>query len=130
LLAATPPPAAQWRQLVFLEHADEVSDDESKSQRPQSLAGTLEPADQLDPLQAPSKSGPPFDGVSTGRYTYVEYATGETELYDHTTDPDELTNIAATADAALRAQLSTLVHGMHGCSGAACRAAEEVAAPQ
>lgn len=34
--------------------------------------------------------------VRTSRYAYVEYETGETELYDLVEDPDQLENIAAT----------------------------------
>jgi arylsulfatase A-like enzyme len=34
------------------------------------------------------------------RYRYIQLANGETELYDHQTDPDEFTNIAETDGAA------------------------------
>ena len=34
--------------------------------------------------------------VRTSRYAYVEYETGETELYDLIEDPDQLENIADT----------------------------------
>ena len=32
--------------------------------------------------------------VRSERYRYIRYASGEEELYDHTTDPDEWTNLA------------------------------------
>jgi N-acetylglucosamine-6-sulfatase len=62
-----------------------------------------------------------FTGLRTGRYTYVEYATGEKELYDLETDPYELQNVAgrpayATIEKRLAAELSTMRH----CSGSAC----------
>lgn len=34
-------------------------------------------------------------GVRTDRFRYIRYEDGEEELYDHTTDPDEFTNLAA-----------------------------------
>ena len=72
---------------------------------------------------------PPFVGVVTDRYKYVEYATGEKELYDLSADPYELVNHAgdptwATTQAALASQLgalrarpepdTTIVTGPHG----------------
>ena len=39
---------------------------------------------------------PDYDGVRTGRYVDVEYATGERELYDLRHDPDEIHNLAGT----------------------------------
>ncbi len=129
LLGTNPPPITAWRQSVFLEHAAEVADDEQAS-RPQAPAGTLEPPDQLFTAAPLAAAGaPPFEGVRTAAYTYVEYATGERELYDHARDPDQLVNIAATADPALLAQLAAIVHGLHGCQGDACRAAEAMPAP-
>jgi len=43
---------------------------------------------------------PHYWGIETERYVYVEYATGESELYDLKKDPYEMTNLAATASAA------------------------------
>jgi len=50
---------------------------------------------------------PAFWGLETDRYAYIEYATGEAELFDLRTDPFELTNLAGLAeDAAIRQRLS------------------------
>ncbi len=38
--------------------------------------------------------------VRSDRYRYIRYANGDEELYDHTTDPHEWTNIAARPDLA------------------------------
>ncbi|MCC5950615.1 MAG: sulfatase [Acidimicrobiia bacterium] len=38
--------------------------------------------------------------VRSGPYRYIRYANGETELYDHRTDPRERQNLAADADMA------------------------------
>jgi arylsulfatase A-like enzyme len=51
---------------------------------------------------------PSFFGIVTAGYKYVEYTTGEKELYDLTADPSELTNLASDpAHASLQSQLAT-----------------------
>jgi arylsulfatase A-like enzyme len=40
---------------------------------------------------------PPYEGVHTQRYVYVEYANGWRELYDLQTDPEQLNNLAGIA---------------------------------
>jgi N-acetylglucosamine-6-sulfatase len=121
---------ASWRTAVFLEHAAEVPAALALQGR-ESIATTLEPDDVLFAPAPPAAamSPPPFDGVRTARYTYVEYNTGDKALFDHQTDPAQLANIAATADPTMLASLASVVHAMHGCTGDACRAAEQVAAP-
>jgi arylsulfatase A-like enzyme len=61
-------------------------------------------------------SVPGYYGITTARYRYVELDTGEIELYDHESDPYELTNVAnrsgyADVRADLRARLRTLEAG-------------------
>ena len=66
----------------------------------------------------------PDYGVRTPRYAYFVLNTGEKELYDLHTDPDELHNLAgnpahASVEAGLAARLGKLEH----CSGPTCRRA-------
>jgi arylsulfatase A-like enzyme len=69
---------------------------------------------------------PEFHGVRTANYLYVEYVTGERELYDTKTDPNELLNLVnLPAEAALVARLHTLVAGLEACSAADCRRLED-----
>ncbi|MBL8777775.1 MAG: sulfatase [Acidimicrobiales bacterium] len=78
------------------------------------------------------REGPaPYEyvGVRTDRYTYVEYVTGEIELYDNVTDPAQIRNIAASADPALLERLAALVDELEGCAGESCRSAEAVEIP-
>jgi hypothetical protein len=56
---------------------------------------------------------------------YVEYATGERELYDLRHDPYELHNIVTTASPALVASLSHEDAELAACKAAACRAIED-----
>lgn len=72
---------------------------------------------------------PQFSGVRTGRYTYVAYVTGEVELYDTEADPDQVHNLAETADPALLDRLARLTEQLASCAGASCRALEESDVP-
>lgn len=65
---------------------------------------------------------PPYRALRTAHYMYAEYATGEKQLFDITKDPYELHNLAATADPALLAQLSSRLAQLASCSGKSCRA--------
>jgi len=65
---------------------------------------------------------PTFRALRTTQYLYVEYSTGERELYDVVADPNELHNLAHTADLNLVALLATRLHQLERCSGVTCRA--------
>ena len=71
---------------------------------------------------------PSYFGFQAPGYKYVEYATGEKELY-LTSDPLELTNVASQVNPTLAAALSAYVNRFVGCSGDTCRAAEAIAPP-
>ncbi len=56
---------------------------------------------------------PSFFGVVTSQYKYVEYNTGERELYDFAADPYELANLAGTAPyAEVQADLAAQLQGL------------------
>ncbi len=71
---------------------------------------------------------PTWQGVRTRQYTYVEYDTGERELYDNLADPYQLNNLAQSADGSLIAQLSTLTAQLNACRADSCRQLEDGAA--
>jgi arylsulfatase A-like enzyme len=64
---------------------------------------------------------PSFEGLRSTEYLYVEYATGEKELYDVREDPYEMHNLARTSAPALLAELSQRLSNLKHCAGAACR---------
>ena len=82
----------------------------------------------LEGFQKPNKarSLPPFEAVRTETHKYVEYDTGDKELYDLETDPYELDNIYETADSSLVADLETRLNALRSCTGEeGCREAED-----
>ncbi|KAB8187070.1 sulfatase-like hydrolase/transferase [Microbispora catharanthi] len=80
-------------------------------------------AEFYHPSYSPN-SPPTYAMLRTGRYAYVEYETGERQLYDLRDDPAELHNIAATAGPGLTAALAARLALLRACSGPACRLAD------
>ncbi|MHB1096886.1 MAG: sulfatase family protein [Gemmatimonadaceae bacterium] len=66
-----------------------------------------------------------FNALRTRDHTYVEYATGERELYDLRRDPFQLDNIASRADSALVHRFSAWLKALTTCVGAECRSVED-----
>ncbi len=82
-------------------------------------AGAQAPAvrrGQFQPLGLPE-----YAALRTDRYTYVEYVTGERQLYDLRTDPDQLHNVVATADPKLVQGLAKQLSALRSCKGGGCR---------
>jgi arylsulfatase A-like enzyme len=69
-----------------------------------------------------SRDRPSFAAVRDPRWLYVEYATGERELYDLQSDPYQLTSRhKAPALAGVRAGLAQRLARLRKCAGASCR---------
>lgn len=68
---------------------------------------------------------PTYQGVRTDRYKYVEYETGERELYDLKEDPNELNNLSGD-DSVTKKQkaLAEKLDALRDCEGEGCRKAE------
>ncbi len=74
----------------------------------------------------------PYDAVRTSPVStlypnqlFVEYTTGETELYDYTVDPNAMTNQAGTrAYAAEQKSLGATIKQLKTCTGATCHTLE------
>ena len=83
------------------------------------------PADASSGGASASASAPPrnFIGLRAGRYKYVEYTSGDRELYDMKTDPAELVNRATDpAWRRIATRLAAELAARKSCSGSACRA--------
>lgn len=129
LLRGESPP---WRKAVLIEHqgALDASGD----------VGGADPA-MLEPIED-EQPGPPrgngkgrgkvhddagmpaFAGVRTEQWTYVRYKDGTAELYDLRSDPHQLDNLAAKADAAVLSDLDAWTEALRTCRGETCRSLE------
>jgi arylsulfatase A-like enzyme len=67
---------------------------------------------------------PDYQTVRTNTHAYVQWKTGERELYDLRKDPFQLENMNETADRLLKARLRTRLHMLAACRGSACVATE------
>jgi N-acetylglucosamine-6-sulfatase len=76
--------------------------------------------------RAGRRGGPPptYAAVRTDRYTYVEYVTGERQLYDLRADPEQLHNVVSTADPKLVQSLAKQLSALQKCKGGGCRVAD------
>ena len=130
LLGNNPPPTDTWRQAFLLENGNIDRRSETDLNTPVTATdveeGLLEPEDPLQ-NEAQQRQGlgiPAYRGIRTKDYLYVEYITGERELYDLKEDPYQLRNLSAIADPALIKQLSSRLAELRQCAAASCRAAE------
>ena len=106
-----------WRQAFLIEHFDETS------------ATDAAPSTGTPTAPRATRGIPEFHGLRAADYLYVEYVTKERELYDLTNDPDELQNIAGSADPALLDTLSARLAELKTGAGASMRAAEQKPMP-
>jgi len=102
--------AAPWRNAVLVEH----------------YSGSTEPfASMFEETQRRGAQRiPTYRALRTHDTTYVEYETGERELYDLRRDPLELDNAFPAADRTRVARLSAQLAALRTCAGATCRTAD------
>jgi arylsulfatase A-like enzyme len=112
LLGGAPPPVSAWRQAFMVEHYLDL-DEGAGGARPRPRARAI----------------PELHALRASDYAYIEYATGDRELYDLRTDPYELRNLVAAADPGLLRQLAARLAVLKRCQGATCRAAEDAGVP-
>jgi arylsulfatase A-like enzyme len=131
---ASLPSTLEGRSLLGVWHGDASSD----TRKAYLLEHWPEPASLGDnDVNAKTNGGlaaaepsdiPQYSGVRTANITYVEYVTGERELYDLTTDPDELQNLAGKASAATLKAWHDYLAPLINCHGNAC-AVDDAAQP-
>jgi arylsulfatase A-like enzyme len=68
---------------------------------------------------------PAYHGLRTPRHVYVEYATGERELYDLGRDPNQLDNAIGSAAPDLLEGLARRLAALRDCRGQTCRDLED-----
>jgi arylsulfatase A-like enzyme len=137
-----------WRTAYLVEHRNEAGTSATVAPRRRSLP--LEPADpdqgggrrarpwpyshghlrepRDEPVLERHAPIPDYDAVRTRRYLYVAYANGDRELYDTSTDPEEIHNLAGTMPTLQRA-LARTVASLRNCQARGCRMAEQARIP-
>lgn len=76
-----------------------------------------------------SLTRPPFKAIRTERFTYVEYESGERELYDLDADPYQMRSIHRSASPNFKGELSSMLAALRSCSEDSCRTAENTPEP-
>jgi N-acetylglucosamine-6-sulfatase len=100
LFSAVPPPSTNWRSAFLVEGYGSES-------FTRGYGGV-----------------PPYKAMRTRDRLWVEYASGERELYDLQEDPYELTSLHETAPDDLKQMLSSRLDELRDCAAEDCRAAE------
>ena len=73
-------------------------------------------------IEGGDRNGLTFAGLRNYRYSYVEYGTGERELYDLNSDPDQLVSHHSDPNyASVQAGLAQRLAALRACAGASCR---------
>jgi len=122
LLTGNPPAPNEWRSAFLVEAATELGGAEAD---PIVDDGSPELPLSGDPSPERRWGRPELEALRTGETLYVEYGTGERELYDLEEDPFQLDNRYETADPDLVQRAERRLEALRGCAGATCRAAED-----
>ena len=134
LLEDEPTPLEDWRKRFLIEGVAERGDVSTplvdESEVTPVLTGDPLPNDWRRSSAKSAKVSeawgrPWMKALRTNNYLYVEYKTGEHELYDLEEDPHELRNLYATAPADLKRRLEEQLDALRKCSAEECRAAED-----
>ena len=115
---------AVWRQAFLIE---QIAGDVSPQLPPLSTDRQSEPPDPQD--MALGMHYPGHAGFRAATYKYVEYDTGEKEVYYLDVDPDEMENKALVASPTFMAAASAYLSTLKACKGPGCLSAEEAAPP-
>jgi N-acetylglucosamine-6-sulfatase len=133
LLTDNPPPTEDWRQAFLVEamaEAAEVPSSVDDGELIPLLTGDTQPPEdqrRSSPLdEAPLKNAgrPGLQALRTQDHLYVEYETGESELYDLRKDPYQLDNTYEDAGLDRLWRFEGWLEALRGCEGEECRAAE------
>jgi hypothetical protein len=96
----------------------------SSHNRNEVLLEMLGPKSQSMKWSGPRTKIPGYSALRTMDHLYVEYSTGERELYDYTTDARETRNLLAGSPSPeigdLAAQFADRLGALRNCAAAAC----------
>jgi N-acetylglucosamine-6-sulfatase len=119
LLGGDPPPEEEWRQAFLVEAATELG------WSPLAPLSGDQFTEGWQHLVRKDWGRPGLEAIRTEDHLYVEYGTGERELYDLKEDPYQLDNRYEIADPDLIQYMRGWLEALRGCAGATCRTAED-----
>jgi N-acetylglucosamine-6-sulfatase len=134
LLTDAPPPPDDWRSAFLVEamaESAEVPPSVDDSSLIPLLTGDTQPPEDMrrsSPLdEAPLKDAgrPGLVAVRTEDRLYVEYETGESELYNLEKDPYQLSNEYEDTELKHLWRLEEWLEALRDCAGEECRAVED-----
>ena len=117
LLKESPPPSSEWRQGFLIEYEPSVEPSMSWFEK------------RLFEWQQDSRLTA-YQAVRSGRHLFVQYQSGERELYDLVNDPDQLRNIVRRVSARTMAQYASWLKQLRKCKGSECQKAENTRLPE
>jgi arylsulfatase A-like enzyme len=85
---------------------------------------------ETENLEGTESSTPPFRALRGADVLYVEYETGERELYNLRKDPYQLSNLAQGAEKSTLRPFSRQLGALATCIGPACQAVENASPPR
>jgi len=115
----------KWRDGYLVTYwAGRVSSVEATAQADR----TLEPTDSVlvNGSEEADPKIPAFNALRTDQYIYVEYQTGEKELYNLANDPYQLENLASSADPILLDAMDDWLQKLTSCKGSGCLTADQM----
>jgi arylsulfatase A-like enzyme len=115
-------PALRTRRPILFESFVETADVEANGE-PTAQRARVSTA-SAGPKASASIVAPPKDylGIRLGPYKYIEWPSGEKELYDITKDPYELNNLVRVTNLSpIRAFLHAQLIRLEGCVGRTCQ---------
>jgi arylsulfatase A-like enzyme len=111
-----------WRGAVLLENFGEIG---GRRETPSATPMARNSMEEGVAEESAVNAVPAYRAMRTANLLYVEYVTGERELYDLRVDPYELDNVAGDVDSALLEEVSRRLTALAACAAATCRAAED-----
>jgi N-acetylglucosamine-6-sulfatase len=110
-----------WRQISLVEDIAKLFKKDAKFRTSRESE-----QDGDDDLKTGRRSVPAYRALRGVDWLYVDYATGERELYDLESDPHQLENLATIADPLLMDRFAVRLQELAECAGGECRAAEDI----
>ncbi|MFA7322722.1 MAG: sulfatase [Candidatus Nanopelagicales bacterium] len=120
LLGASTPEWVDGRSLLPL-----LSGQADVPWRTATLTESLARTTPGDPDYTPFEP-PPFHALRSRQWLYVEYRSGEVELYNLKNDPFEMNNVVSSTNPTIIGQLHAQLDAMVHCTGPTCRIADSM----